>query len=400
MDKALQRAFEPAQLGKLTLRNRIIKAATFEGKTPKGIPGKALKDFHLSVCEGGVGMTTIAYCATEPDGRIHEDMILMNESVRPEMESLIADLHATGAKVSGQLGHCGNFSRNKNLQRLKRPQGPSPKINNLGLLVGMPFTAAMAESDIATLVQSYHDAAAFMQEVGFDAIEMHFGHGYALSQFLSPLTNKRRDQYGGSIENRMRVPLKAYHAVRTAVGDKLPILAKISMHDGVRGGLSIEDSLASAKMLDQAGVDAIIPSAGTSSYNPMPMFLGKSLAPGIIDTAPNAVAKWLLKFMAPKMFRDKAYKELYLLEQHKHFRDHIKNAKMVYVGGCHTANSLQQVMQDGIDFVQVGRALIKDPDYVKNAQQQGINYNSGCDHCNYCVTSIDRVGGVHCVHHI
>jgi len=169
------------------------------------------------------------------------------------------------------------------------------------------------------------------------------------------------------------------------------------MFDAVRGGVKEEDALALSQTLDEAGIDALITSAGTSSYNPMPMVRGKSIAPGIIETAPNRVAKWMMKMVAPKMFRDLPYRELYLLDGHKRFRDKVKNAQMVYIGGCHTVESLAEVMVIGIDFVQIARALLKDPAFVNNAKAQGKSYENGCTHCNYCLTSIDRPGGIHCI---
>lgn len=342
-------------------------------------------------------MTTIAYCATEPDGRIHEDMLLMTEAMREPLSAMLDELHATGARVSGQLSHCGHFSKNKKLERLKRPLGPSRQFNTIGFMVGRPFAGAMTEADIDYFVNTYFDAAVFMKDIGFDAVEIHFGHGYGLSQFISPLTNRRHDKFGGSIENRMRVPLRALNAVRKAVGDDFPILGKIGMFDAVSGGLREPEALVVAELLDKEGIDAIITSGGTSSYNPMPMFRGESIAPGIIQTAPNLFSKLLFKLIAPKMFQPLEYRELYFLDGHKRVRDRVKTAQMVYIGGCHTMQSLQTVMQAGVDFVQIGRALIKDPAYVNNALQQGEHYVNGCTHCNYCVTSIDRPGGVHCI---
>lgn len=341
-------------------------------------------------------MTTIAYCATEPDGRMHQDMILMTESTREPIKAMLDELHLTGAMVSGQMAHCGHFSKNKDLQRLKRPLGPSRHFNNLGAMVGMPYAGAMNDSDIHYFVQSYHDAAAFMKDVGFNAVEIHFGHGYALNQFISPLTNRRSDQYGGSIEKRMRVPLLALNAVRNAVGHDFPILGKMGMFDAVKGGVKEADALIVAEMLDKEGIDALITSGGTSTYNCMPMFRGESIAPGLIETAPNRFAKLMMKVIAPKMFKDLPYEELYFLDGHKRIRDKVKNAQMVYVGGCHTMESLAKVMAEGVDFVQLGRALLKDSAYVNNAMAQGMNYQNGCTHCNFCVTSIERPGGIYC----
>ncbi len=396
MNEHLKRAFSPAKLGQLELRNRFIKAATFEGKTPNGIPGELLSDFHKEICQGGVSMTTIAYCATEPDGRIHQDMILMNETTREPLTKMVDELHSTGAMISGQMGHCGHFSKNKDLQRLKRPLGPSRHFNNMGAMVGMPYAGAMGDKDIELFIQSFHDAAAYMKDIGFNAIEIHFGHGYALSQFISPLTNRRSDQYGGSIENRMRVPVMALQAVRKAVGPDFPILGKMGMFDAVRGGLREPEALVVAEILDKEGIDALITSGGTSSYNPMPMFRGDSIAPGIIETAPNLITKTIFKFIAPKMFRDMPYKELYFLDGHKRVRERIKNAQMVYIGGCHTVESIETVMAEGVDFIQLGRVLLKDPAFVNNAKEKLHDYRSGCTHCNFCVTSIDLPGGIYC----
>ncbi|NIB42919.1 NADH:flavin oxidoreductase [Pseudomaricurvus alkylphenolicus] len=392
----LQRAFEPARLGSLELRNRVIKAATYEGKSPGGIPGKELYEFHREICQGGVGMTTIGYCTTEADGRISEEMMFLGDEAREPLKQMITELKHTGARISGQMTHCGHFSKNRNLQRLKRPKGPSPQFNNLGMAVGMFWTDAMTERDIDTLVQSYHDAGVYMKEVGFDAAEIHFSHGYGLSQFISPKTNRRNDRYGGSLENRMRLPLRVLEAVRKAVGDDFPILGKMGLTDAVKGGLSEDEAVGVAKMLDAGGIDALITSGGTSSYNVMHMFRGDSIAEGIADMQPNALMRWLFRQMGPKIFKQYPYKELYFLDGCRRVRDVVKNAQMVYIGGCHTLESLAQVMAEGIDFVQLGRPLIRDPAFVNNAMAAPDTYHSGCTECNRCVTTIEAPGGIVC----
>jgi 2,4-dienoyl-CoA reductase-like NADH-dependent reductase (Old Yellow Enzyme family) len=214
----IDKAFSPAMLGKLGLKNRIIKAATYEGKTPDGIPGDLLLDFHREVVEGGTAMTTIGYCTSEADGRINDQMMWMHEGIRDHLTHMNNELKkaAPDAKISGQMTHCGNFSKNRKLQRLKRPLGPSRQFNMLGAPAGLPFAGAMTIQDIDYLVQSYHDAAKLMKETGFDAAEIHFSHGYGLSQFISPKTNRRTDEYGGSLANRMRLPLRVLEAVRRA----------------------------------------------------------------------------------------------------------------------------------------------------------------------------------------
>lgn len=398
MSEYLLKALQPAMLGKLELRNRLIKAGTFEGKTPNGIPGDALRDFHLEIAEGGIGMTTLGYCTTEADGRINDQMMYLHEGIKPQLSQIISQLQATGARVSGQMTHCGNFTKNKNMQRLKRPLGPSRQINMLGIPAGLPIAGAMTHNDIDYLVQTYHDAALFMKAVGFDAAEIHFGHGYGLSQFISPKTNHRTDEYGGSLNNRMRLPLRVLEAVRKAVGDDFPILGKISLMDGVRGGTTVDDAVEISALLDQGGIDALITSGGTSSMNVMKMFRGPSIHHGMIEQETNIIARAGLKVLGPKMFKNYPYHELYFRNEANRVRDRIK-CQLVYIGGCSTMESLEQIMRDGIDFVQLGRPLLKDPNYANNAKMAldaGNDYDSGCTHCNRCVSLIDAPGGIRC----
>jgi 2,4-dienoyl-CoA reductase-like NADH-dependent reductase (Old Yellow Enzyme family) len=394
MSALLEKCFSPAKLNGLTLRNRIIKAATFEGKSPNGEPGEDLLAFHKAVCEGGTAMTTIGYCAAESDGRISDQMLYMHEGIRTQLESMIDTLHGTGAKVSGQLSHCGNFSKNAKF-RGKRPLGPSFGLNMLGMVHGLPLAGAMTHQDIDKRVQVFADAARFMKSTGFDAIEIHFGHGYGLSQFISPKTNRRKDEYGGSLFNRMRLPLRVLEAVRAEVGDDFPLLGKISMSDGVKGGVSYDDSIEIAAMLDAGGIDAIICSGGTSSMNPMLLFRGDSIADEMVRIEKNPLMKLGIKMVGPSMFKEYPYSELYFIEQARRIRERVK-CGVVYIGGVCTARSIETVMAEGFDFMQIGRGLIYDPEFVKHVQADR-DYVNGCTHCNLCATLIEQPGGVHCV---
>ena len=260
--------------------------------------------------------------------------------------------------------------------------------------VGAPFAGAMTLADIDYLVKTYADAATFMKAVGFDAAEIHFGHGYGLSQFISPKTNRRTDEYGGSLENRMRLPLRALEAVKSAVGEDFPILGKMNMTDGVRDGVHLPEAIEIASLFDRGGIDALICSGGTSSFNPMVYFRGDSLAQGMLEQQSNPIARLGLKLIGSRMFRDYPYYENYFLEDAKKIRDRV-NCQMVYIGGCTELSSLEQVMKEGFDFVQLGRPLIKDPNYVKHAMADP-GYKNGCTHCNRCATLIEAPGGIYC----
>ena len=400
MSEYLNRAFSPATLGKLPLKNRIIKAATYEGKTPDGVPGELLLDFHREIVAGGTAMTTIGYCTTEADGRINDQMMWIHEGIRPQLTHLTSELKKTApdVKISGQMTHCGNFSKNRKLQRLKRPLGPSRQLSMIGIPAGLPFAGAMTVADIDYLVQTYYDAAKMMKETGFDALEIHFSHGYGLSQFISPRTNKRTDDYGGSLVNRMRLPLRVLEAVRNAVGEDFPIMGKMGMTDGVRDGLHIKEAIEVAAMLDQGGIDALICSGGTSSFNPMVYFRGDTLDKGMLEVETNPIAKLGLTVMGKKLFRYYPYEELYFLEDAKRIRDRV-NCQMIYIGGCTDLDSLEKVMNEGFDFVQLGRPLIKDPAFVNNAMADR-NYRNGCTHCNKCAALIEAPGGIYCPENI
>lgn len=392
---SLAKAFQPATLGKLKLKNRIMKAATFEGMTPGGVPGERLLTFHKGIAEGGVGLTTLSYCTTEPDGRIMESMMWLDEGIEDTLKSMIAELKKTGVKVSGQVTHCGHFSQNKALQGDQPPKGPSKMFVGIGLTVGRPVAPAMTEDEIIHLIGTYGKAASYMKRVGFDAIEIHFGHGYGLSQFVSPKTNKRTDKYGGNHEKRMRVPLECLAAAREAVGPDFPILGKISMTDAVKGGITYEQGIEVAKSLDAAGIDGLVPSGGTSSYNSMYLFRGKTMAKGMVDMQTSVFTKALLKVMGPLMWKSYLYEPTFFLEASKRIKQAVK-CPVIYVGGVSTRADIDRVMEAGFDFIQVGRPLLKDPNFTINAQAD-VNYDSGCTHCNYCVPLIQSPDGIRCV---
>lgn len=387
--------FAPAKIGTLTLKNRIMKAATFEGMTPEGAPGQRLTDFHMGIANGGIGLTTLSYCTTEADGRIMNNMMWLHEGIANELRVLISELQKTGVKVSGQVTHCGHFSQNTELRKDEPPKGPSKMFVPIGLTAGRPIAPAMTQTDIDALIQTYRDAARFMKSVGFDAIEIHFGHGYGLSQFISPKTNKRKDKYGGSHKNRMRLPLEVLAVMREEVGLEFPIVGKISMTDAVKGGVDYDEGLEVAKTLDKAGIDGLIPSAGTSSYNSMYMFRGGSPAKGMIEMQANKITKAVLKVMGRFMWKEYDYHPTYFLDAAKRIKAAV-NCPVIYIGGCSTRADVDRVFEAGFDFVQLGRALVKDADFVKNAKDNPT-YDSGCTHCNYCVPLIQDPNGIRCV---
>ncbi|MDR0801968.1 NADH:flavin oxidoreductase [Fluviicola sp.] len=392
----LTKLLSPAKLNGIMLKNRIIKAATFEGMLDgnNNISQKCI-DFHEDFAKGGVGMTTLAYCAPEPDGRMIASYMYIREEITPRLQQLAEKVHQHGAMLSGQIAHCGAFSRNKALHR-KRPVGPTTAFSKVGMLYGLYFTQEMDQQLMRDVAQSYAHSAGIMKKAGFDAVELHFGHGYLLGQFLSPVTNKRKDEYGGDIENRMRFPLEVLDAVRREVGADFLVLAKITMYDDLKGGITVKDSLEAAKMLDRDGIDGIVLSAGTSSQNPMLLFHGDSILPGLISHEKNPMVRLGMRLVGKTMFRKYPYRELYLLEAAARFRD-VVSCNLIYVGGATEPGSLEKVMNMGFDFVQSGRPLLRDPQMPLHLAALGKNYVNGCTHCNKCAPLMDDPQGIRCV---
>lgn len=389
----LARALGPARLGPLTLRNRIIKTATFEGMTPHGAPSPALERHHVDLARGGVGMTTVAYCAVSPNGRTFAEQMWMREEIVEALARLTAAVHAEGAAVSLQLGHCGYFSRNSELPG-RRSLGPSRLLNEYGLLSGIPFSREMTQHDLATTVGDFADAAGRAARAGFDAVEIHFGHGYLLSQFLSPATNRRRDLYGGSLDNRLRFPLEVLAAVRSRVGPAVAIVVKTNLRDGFRGGLELDEAVEVCAAIEGAGADAIELTGGFTSRTPFYLFRGKAPIREMIEVEKSFAQRMALRLFGRGVIRDYPFEELFFLPQARRVRQRV-NLPLILLGGCLSSENLETAMDEGFDFVAMGRALIADPDLVAR-MADGRAERSRCISCNKCVAEMDR-GGVRCV---
>lgn len=384
--------FEPGAINGLTLRNRVIKTATFEGMSPGGIPSPRLTEHHAELARGGVGMTTVAYCAVSPEGRTFSDQMWMSPQTKEALADLVEAVHSQGAAVCVQLGHCGGFSKDKT--HGKGPLGPMRSINPYGIMVGLPFTRAMTEEDIAQTVRDFAEAAARAKEAGFDAVEVHLGHGYLLSQWLSPVTNRRRDRHGGSLENRLIFPLMVVEAVREAVGDDFPVLAKINVSDGIKDGLEIEDAIVISKAIVAAGIDAIVTSGGFVSRNAFFLLRGARPLRHMVAVEKNWAQKIAIALFGPFLVPKVPFEEMFFFDAASKIVAAV-DVPVILLGGVVSRENLERAMSAGFEFVAMGRSLIADPDLV-NRMSLGTLERSRCNHCNRCMTEMDRVG-VRCI---
>lgn len=387
--------FAPWTLRGLELRNRFIKAATNEGHCRGGRPDrKGLSGFHEAFAKGGVGMCTVSYGAIEPGGRTFDDQMCLQDDILDDLKYITDKIHSHGAKAAIQLTHCGGLSKWSGLGLVKhRARGPSPGFNGMGAFVGSPFIRAFKVDELNALAEDFRSAAMRAVEAGFDALELHMGHGYLLSQFLCPRINKRSDDYGGSQEGRARFPLQVLHAVREGVGDEVPILIKMNLRDGFKGGVELEDSIPFAKQLQAGDADALVLSGGFSGRNAMYLFRGPTFVDELIKAQRRKIDK-LVYTMARPSLRSMPFEELYFLEHARKVRAEV-NLPLICVGGVQSLASVHRALEEVYDAVQLGRALIHDPALV-NHYRNGVKTESGCTVCNLCVAEMDREG-VKCV---
>jgi len=372
--------FEPARLGPLRLRNRIVKAATFEGRTPGGEVGDALVAFHRRVAAGGVALTTVAYLAVAPEGRTDAGCVHLHPGVVPGLRRLTDAVHAEGALAAAQIGHAGPVAN-------AASNGvPAIAPGRLFNALGMRRTRAATEDDIARITADYARAARLCVEAGFDALEIHLGHSYLLSAFLSPKLNPRRDGWGGSLENRARFARQVVRAVREAAGPGVAVSAKLNMVDGFRGGLQLEESLQVARWLEADGaLDALELTGGSSLANPMFLFRGAAPLEEFRATLP-----WYLRggfrLVGRRFLRSYPYEEAYFLPLARRFREALA-LPLVLLGGISRLDTAEAALAAGFEFVAMGRALLHDPDLPRKLQE-GAATASGCIHCNRCMPTI------------
>lgn len=385
--------FAPARLGALTLRNRVIKTATYEGMCPGGMPSDALVEHHRELAAGGVGLSTVAYCAVSPDGRTFaEQMTMRRETVSP-LRRVTDAVHREGGASSLQLGHCGWFTKNRELSTWL-PRGPSLCANPYGISAGKPVALAMNARDLAQVVEDFGRAAGLAREAGFDAVELHLGHGYLLSQFLCPATNRRADGYGGGLDGRARLSLEILGRVREVVGSGFPILCKTNLRDGFRGGLELPDAVALALLLEAEGADALVLSGGFTSKTPFYLFRGRRPLAEMIAAEKSRLQRLALRYFGKRVIREYPFEEMFFLAQAREVRASVR-MPLVLLGGIVSCANIARAMAEGFDFVAMGRALIADPDLV-NRMARDPGARSRCNHCNICVAEMD-LGGVRCV---
>ena len=372
--------FQEAHIGPLTLRNRTIRSAAFESMCPGHQPSQMLYDYHTSVARGGIGMTTIAYAAVCESGLSFDRQLVMKPEIVPSLRHLTDGIHREGAAAGIQLGHCGNMTHRDTCGCM--PVGASRGFN----LYSPTFYRKLKKSEIYELVLDFGRAVGMARKAGFDCVEIHAGHGYLISQFLSPYTNHRHDEFGGCLENRMRFMKLVIEEVMRAAGNDMAVVVKVNMHDGFRKGMDQDDCIIVAKTLEKLGVHALVLTAGFVSKAPMEVMRGAMPLKTLryyMDTKKFWWLKAGLALFGRAVIPTVPYSEGYFLEDAKVFRSELK-LPLIYVGGMVSKEKMEEVLDSGFVALQMARALINDTDFI-NKLHSGEVTRSECKHSNYCI---------------
>jgi 2,4-dienoyl-CoA reductase-like NADH-dependent reductase (Old Yellow Enzyme family) len=340
-------------------------------------PTEMLRAYHRSVAEGGVGMTTIAYAGICRSALSFTTQLWLRPEIVKPLRDITDDIHAAGAKASIQIGHCGNMTHRSTAGCT--PIGPSTGFN----LYSPTFVRGLRRDELKDLARKFGEAVCTARDAGFDCVEVHAGHGYLISQFLSPYTNHRRDEYGGTLANRMRFMQECMEQVMKAAGSDMGVLVKTNLRDGFKGGMELDECLEVAKELERLGAHALVLSGGFVSKAPMYVMRGEMPIYSMTYYMKQLWLKYGVRLVGKYMIPTVPFRELYFLDDARTFRQELK-LPLVYVGGAVSREGIDRVLdQEGFEFVQMGRALLNDPAFVNHLRQGAERCQ--CDHVNYCI---------------
>ena len=375
--------FEEAHIGPLTLRNRTIRSAAFESMCPGHEPSQMLYDYHTSVARGGVGMTTVAYAAVTESGLSFDRQLVMKPEIIPGLRRLTDGIHREGAAAGIQLGHCGNMSHKEICGCI--PVGACTGFN----LYSPTIVRGLRRDELPVLAKKFGRAVNLAREAGFDEVEVHCGHGYLIDQFLNPYFNHRHDEYGGSLENRMRFMTMCIEEVMKAARDDMAVVCKMNMRDGLKHGITPEEqSIPVARRLQELGVHALVLSGGLVSATPMYVMRGELPLQTMTHYMDKPWLKYGIRSCKPLvrgiMTKTVPYKEAFFLDDALKFRQALPDMKLIYVGGLVQGDKINEVLGYGFEAVQMARSLLNEPDFV-NRLRQDPHHRCGCKHSNYCI---------------
>jgi 2,4-dienoyl-CoA reductase-like NADH-dependent reductase (Old Yellow Enzyme family) len=366
-ERARLKVFEPKEIGGLVIKNRLVRSATGEGMASEdgGVTDK-LVELYKALAEGGVGLIISGFSYVHASGRVSGGTGIDRDGLIPGLKRIaeIVHKHGDGCKVAIQLAHCGRQSH-----FLKNTIAPSavfdPSVEKT--------PREMTVEEIEETVEAFAEAARRAQAAGFDAVQLHAAHGYLLSGFLSPYTNRRTDEYGGSTENRVKIVEDVYKRTVEKVGTGFPVLIKMNVDDFLEGGINLKESKKIADRFSKMGLAAI----ETSGC----MWETAEVNPDLSSSRTKINSK---------------DKEAYFLPNAREIKKVI-DVPLILVGGIRSLDVIEKILTDGsADFVAMCRPLIREPD-LPNKWLRGFGgVTAECVSCNACFDSLGT-GGLRCM---
>lgn len=362
--------FETTQINGMTLANRFVFSATWLGLADEdGHSPTRQAEYLAELARRGVGLIITGHAYVAEEGKAgHGQTAVYDDRFLPGLTELADAVHNAQGKVVLQLSHSGCYA----------PPGAS-QLDVVGASANdgaeFPHCREVTLAEIEGIVAAFGQSAQRAKQAGFDGVQIHAAHGYLLSQFLSPYFNRRKDRYGGSIENRARIVIETLQAIRSAVGSEYPVLIKMNAEDFVPGGLTGEEMLRVACLLEQAGmlgkagIDAIEMSGGTIASGTL-----GPIRPGVLERE-NEV-----------YYRDAALR----------FKESI-GVPLLLVGGIRSYEVCAELVEKGrTDYISLSRPLICEPNLIER-WKSGDTVKSPCISCNGCMKAGFKKGSVRCV---
>lgn len=363
----LKTLFSPKRIGNVLIKNRIIRSATYMGSTEKyGFVGDKLIKIYDDLARGGTGLIISGYTAVDPSGTASPyQACLFDDSFIPGQKKLVKCVHEySDVKIAIQIAHTGRLGNHPKYH----PLAPSPVFYKRTELTPREMTT----DEVKDYIKKFVDTGRRAYECGYDMIQLHAAHGYYLSNFISPRTNMRKDEFGGDIEGRAKCLIDIYRGLRDELGTNFPITIKLQIQDFVPNGLSLEEGVKTAKILSNAGFDAIEPSGGGEE------------------------TLLLTKDAYPSQFVKKPDDENYFLPIVKKIKSSIKNTALILMGGIRNPKTVDKILEEGFaDFISLSRPLIYEPN-LPSRWESGDLSPAKCISCNGCYMTMLN-GPVYCV---
>ena len=376
--------FEKSSIKSMKLKNRLVRSATMESMADKdGFPTKDLYKLYERLSKGGSGLIITGLAFVSKDGRNSPIGMLGidNDALIPEYKKLVSHVHKHGGTIAMQIAHAGRQTTKGAIGTT--PIAPSAVKDKTSFSVPREMT----EEDMERVINDFAQAALRVKKSGFDAVQIHGAHGYLVSTFLCPHTNRRTDKWGGSLENRMRFVTEIYTRSRRLVGKDYPILIKMNAYDTMKNGLKVDEGIRAAEMMAEMGFDGIEVSCGIFEDG-LSMTRGDFPVDVILDDLGmfrrQPLMRFLVRHFSKLLVKSVPYTNEYNLDAARIIKSRVKVPVFV-VGGNTSPESMENIVARGeADYISLCRALIREPDFPGKIMK-GSREASKCIHCNHCL---------------